>query len=176
MLAGSWLYFFFVGYFIYLHFKCDPPSQFFLHKLPSSLPSPCLYEGTHSPTHSSLRALAFHYLGSSSLHRTKGHTAQWCQIRQFYATHPAGAMGTLVYSLNGGFVPGRLGVLVGWYCCSSYGVVNPFSSYSPYPNCLLGSLHSVQCISTPLLVRLWQSLSGDSYSEFLSVSSSWHYQ
>ena len=29
--------------------------------------------------------------------------------------------------------------LVSWYCCSSYGVANPFSSFSPSPNSSIGS-------------------------------------
>jgi hypothetical protein len=53
------LYFFiFIGYFIYLHFKC-PPSQFPLHTPLFPLPSPCLYEGApHLLTHSCFSTLA----------------------------------------------------------------------------------------------------------------------
>ena len=43
-----------------------------------------------------------------------------------------------VYSLVGGLVPGSFffwgGDLLGCYCCSSYGVANPFSFYSPSLN------------------------------------------
>jgi hypothetical protein len=39
-----------------------------------------------------------------------------------------------VHSLVGGLVPGSSGVLVGWCCCSSYGVAKPFSSLSPSAN------------------------------------------
>jgi hypothetical protein len=35
-----------------------------------------------------------------------------------------------VYSLVGSLIPGSSGVLVGSYCCSSYGAANPFSSLS----------------------------------------------
>ena len=42
---------FIVAYFIKLHFKCYPPSQFPLHKTPSPPPSSCLYEGAPPPTH-----------------------------------------------------------------------------------------------------------------------------
>jgi hypothetical protein len=48
-----------------------------------------------------------------------------------------------VYSLVGGLVPGSSGVgvgLVGWYCYSSYGVANPFSSFSPFYNSAIGDL------------------------------------
>jgi hypothetical protein len=81
-----------------------------------------------------------------------------------------------MYSLVGGLVPGsfagargvgRWGVWgVGgnpvWlilllYCCSSYEVANPFSSYSPSPKSNVWL-----CTSTFVLVLLCQSLSGDS--------------
>jgi hypothetical protein len=50
---------FFKGYFIYLHFKCCPPSWFPLRKHPITSPlplplwgcSPCLYEGPPPLTH-----------------------------------------------------------------------------------------------------------------------------
>jgi hypothetical protein len=41
---------FFIGYFIYLHFKCYPISQY--PQNPSiPFPSSCFYEGVHLPTH-----------------------------------------------------------------------------------------------------------------------------
>jgi hypothetical protein len=64
---------FFIGYFIYLHFKCCLPSWFPLHK-PLSPTAPLASKRVlpHWPTHSCLTALAFPYAGSLSLHRTKG--------------------------------------------------------------------------------------------------------
>jgi hypothetical protein len=56
------------------------------------------------------------------------------------------------------------------------GVANPFSFFSLSPNSSIGvpflSLYS----STLVFVRLWQSLSGDSYIRQISVSTSWHQQ
>jgi hypothetical protein len=45
-----------------------------------------------------------------------------------------------VYSLVGGLVPGSSGgrVLVGSYCCSSYGAANPFGSFSPFTSSFIG--------------------------------------
>jgi hypothetical protein len=45
-----------------------------------------------------------------------------------------------VYSSVGGLVPGSCGRggLVGWYCGSFYGVGNPFSFFSPFPNSTIG--------------------------------------
>jgi hypothetical protein len=39
-----------------------------------------------------------------------------------------------VYSLVDGLVPGISGSVDTDVCCSSYGVTNPFSSFSPSPN------------------------------------------
>jgi hypothetical protein len=70
-----------------------------------------------------------------------------------------------VYSLVGDLIPENSGIggggLVGWYCCSSYGVANPFSSFSPCSSIFLGipTLDWLQA-SSSLLGRLWQSLSG----------------
>jgi hypothetical protein len=56
---------FFIGYFIYLHFKCYLLSHFSLYKspIPSSLPLSLLgCSPPPPPSHSYLSALAFHYL------------------------------------------------------------------------------------------------------------------
>jgi hypothetical protein len=79
-----------------------------------------------SPTHSRLTALAPPYAEASSLHRTKGLPFHWCQIRPWVS--PCVFFGWQ-------FSPWELwGVLVGWYCCSSYGAANPFSNSSPSSN------------------------------------------
>jgi hypothetical protein len=60
----------FIGYFISLHFKCYPLSQFPLHKPPIP-PLPPVSMRVLPPIHSCLTALAFPYARASSLHRTK---------------------------------------------------------------------------------------------------------
>jgi hypothetical protein len=86
----------------------------------------------HPPTHSYFLALEFSYTRVSSLHR--GLSSHWCQTSPSSAIYAAGAMSPtmctswlVVYSL------GALEGLVGW-CCSSYVVANPFSSFSPFSN------------------------------------------
>jgi hypothetical protein len=69
-----------------------------------------------------------------------------------------------VYPLVVGLVPGSSGGggLFGWYCCSSYGVANPFSSFSPSSNSSIGVpmlSPMVGCEHLPLYVRPRQSLS-----------------
>jgi hypothetical protein len=79
----SWVHVFFlflVGYFIYLHFKCYPSSQFPFHKppIPSLLPLPLWgCSPIHPPTHSCLSSLVFPFPLSSSLPRTKGLPSHW---------------------------------------------------------------------------------------------------
>lgn len=57
-----------------------------------------------------------------------------------------------VYSLFGGLVPGSFGGPVGWYCCSSYEVTNPFSSYSSFLIFFQSSLISVPYVSSLFMV------------------------
>jgi hypothetical protein len=72
-----WLVIFFIGYFIYLHFKCYlSPFSSFLSANPHLIPLPLLLWGC-SPTHSHLTTLAFPYIGTLSLHWTKISTRVW---------------------------------------------------------------------------------------------------
>jgi hypothetical protein len=67
----------FIGYFIYLHFKCYPPSHFPLHKPnPLPLPSASMMVLPLLPTQFHLSALACPYNEPLSLHRTKGIPSQ----------------------------------------------------------------------------------------------------
>jgi hypothetical protein len=49
-----------------------------------------------------------------------------------WSTHSMCLESLPVYSLIGGLVPGNYGVLVGSYCCSSYGTANPFTSLGTF--------------------------------------------
>jgi hypothetical protein len=55
------LFFSFIAYFLYLHFKCYPLSRFPLWTPPSLTSSHCLYEGAPHPR---LPSLAFPYIGA----------------------------------------------------------------------------------------------------------------
>jgi hypothetical protein len=132
--------FFFIGYFMYLHFKCYPLSWFPLWKPPIASLLPLLLWRCSPPTHPLLLAAqAFPYTEASNLHSTKGLSFYWCQIRPSYATYGTGAMGPymctcwlVVISLW------ALGGLASWYCCSSYGLVNPLRSFIPFSNSSIG--------------------------------------
>jgi hypothetical protein len=68
------IYLLFIGYFIYLYFKCYPHSWFPLLKPPIASPLlqlPCVPLPTPHP-HPHLTILAFTYTGVLSLHSTKG--------------------------------------------------------------------------------------------------------
>jgi hypothetical protein len=93
--------FIFIGYFIYLHFKCYPPSPFPFHKpsIPSTLAPASIREPTHLPTHSHVTTLTFPYTGTSSLHRNNCNPSHWCHMRQASATEAAGAMGHSICTL-----------------------------------------------------------------------------
>jgi hypothetical protein len=76
-----------------------------------------------------------------------------------------------VNSLVGGLVPGsfRRGSLVGWYCCSSFGVANaytvsPFSLHWGHRSHFDGWLQA----STSVSVRLWQPLRRQPYQASVS--------
>ena len=119
-----------INRFIYLHPKCfpllGPPS------LSSSLMTPplCLWEGAHTHAH----AHVYLPLWASSLYRIRHILSHWGQTRQSSATYVPGAMDHPMYALWWLSLWELWGVHVNWYCCSSYGVVIPFSSFSPSPN------------------------------------------
>jgi hypothetical protein len=125
----------------------------------------------HLPTYSCLTTLAFPYTGTSSLHRTKGLPLPLMPDKTIFCYICRWSHGSLhVFSLVGGLIPGSSGGLVGWYCCSSYGVATP-SAPSVLPlTPPLGSLCSVwwlvvsiciwfgQALAEPLRRQLYQAL------------------
>jgi hypothetical protein len=140
--------------FIYISNVILLPS--FPSKISLSHPrSPCFYEGapppthpptptpTHPPTHShthpptpnfQLIALASPYTGSSSLHRTKGFSSNWFEIRQSSATYATGAMGHSICIAWLMLVPGSSGGEGVWLVdivVLPVGFQTPFSSFSP---------------------------------------------
>jgi hypothetical protein len=88
---------FFIGYFLYLHFKCYSISWFppsWKPHIPSPPPA-SMRVFLHSPTHSHLPTLNLPTLGHlSCLHRTKDLSSHWCMTRPSSATYAAGAMCT----------------------------------------------------------------------------------
>jgi len=82
------------------------------------------------------------------------------------------------YSLVGGLVSGSSGVS-GWLIMLFFlWVANPFSFFSPFSNSSIGDpvLSPMMQSSAYVLVRLWHSLSRNSWISILSASSSWHPQ
>jgi hypothetical protein len=125
---SNWGIAFFIRCFLYLHFKCYPLSFFPLWKPPMPSPLPLL---TNPPTPASL---SWHCptLGYQAF--TGPRASPPIDVPQ---GHP------LLHMQLEPWVPpcvllGALGDLVGWYCHSSYGVANPFSSFSPSSNSSIG--------------------------------------
>jgi hypothetical protein len=85
----------------------------------------------YQPTQSCLFAQAFPYTGALNTFRPKGLTSNLCPAK------PSSATCELI---GWWFSPWELwgGGLIGWYCYSSYGVSNCFSSFSPFFNCSSG--------------------------------------
>ena len=148
--------------FIYLYFKCYPLSWFPLQNptIPSS--SSCL------PTHSlplPCTGIALHWGIDPS--QDLGPLLPLMCNKAILCCICSWSHGSLYVEV--------LGVLVGSYCCSSYGVAkpfNPFSSFStgdPVLSPMTGCKH-------PSLCRHWQNLSGDSCIRLLSASTCWHPQ
>jgi hypothetical protein len=88
-----------------------------------------------------------------------------------------------VYFFGWWFSPWELwekggGCLVGWYCCSSHGVANPFSSFSPSPNSstgvpLLSPMFGCKNLTEPLRRYPYQAPVSKHFSASASVGVWW---
>jgi hypothetical protein len=177
----SLIHLFFSGYFLYLHFKYytlsqHPPFQ----KPPIQSFLPLLLWGcscTHPPTLSSLPSISLHwgvyqaFIGprtSPPIDAWQGHPLLHMQLE------PCVLLGWWLS-------PWELcGCLVDWFCCSPYGVANPFNSFSPFSTSSIGDPHTLSnswlWASASGFVRLWQGLSEDSHIRLLSACTTWHPQ
>ena len=107
----------------------------------------------------------------------EGLSSHWCPIRPSSATYVVWTMGICMYTpwlmvMSLGDLQG----LVGSYCCSSYGVENPFSSFSHFSNSSIGNpigdpmlCPMVGCEYHPLCLPPLR----DSYIRLLSACA-WH--
>jgi len=144
----------FLGYFMCLHFRCYPLFPF------SHILSPflCFCKVLPFwPTHSHLNTLAFPYTRETNPHRTKGFSFYCCQTMPSSAIYVPGVMGPSM--CTHWLVVQSLGALVGWYCCSSYGVASCPSAPSVLSlTPLLGSLCSVWWLATSILICISRAL------------------
>jgi hypothetical protein len=178
-LYNSTLFFSFIGYFLYLHFKYYPLSRSPLWKPPIPSPLPLPLWGCYP--HSLLPALAFPYTGALNTLRPKSYFSQWCPTRSSSATYAAGAMGPsmcilwlVVQSLG---APEGLG---GWHCCFLHEAATPPKLLQSLCQLLHQGWHAQSngwlWASPSVLVMLWQDVSGDSHIRLLSASTCWHLQ
>jgi hypothetical protein len=118
--------FIFIGYFIYLYFKCYPLPEFH-----SATP---LYTLLHSTTPASLPWHSSTFTGpraSHSIDVQQGHPLLQKRLESWVSPCVLFGWWFSPWELWGG------GSLLGW-CCSSYGVAIPFSFFSPSPNSSIG--------------------------------------
>jgi hypothetical protein len=115
----------------------NPPVNTLYHPL-----SPCFYKGEPPVTHPLLLPCPhiplnwdtyWAFIGLRNTPPIDANKATLCYMCSW-------SLGSLdVYSLVGGLGPRSSGWgEIGWYCCSSYGVANPFSSFSPFSNSSIG--------------------------------------
>ena len=171
-----------MGYFIYLHFKCCPPSWFPLCKYPITSPLPCLYEGAPPLTHPLLShrsSIPLHWgvkppqdqgppLPSMSDKAILCYIGSWSH-ESFH-----------VYCLVGGLVPGSSGCS-GWLILlqsPSPPSVLPLtpSLGSPYSvGWLVVSIHLCidQVLAEPLRGQLYQAAVSKSFLASAIVSGIW---
>jgi hypothetical protein len=122
--------FFFIRYFLHLHFKCYPQSSLYPPRslLPNQ-PTPDSWPW-HSPV-----------LGHMIFCKTKGLSSHW------WLTSPSSATNaTRNTALRGG-------LLVNSYCCSSYRVADPFSSLGTFSSSFIRGpvIHPIADCEHPLL-------------------------
>jgi hypothetical protein len=129
---------FLVILFIYI-LNVYPLSHFPLYNPPSPPSTPCLNEGAPQTAHPLLpQCPNIPLLWVIETPQDQGaplslmpEKAILCYISRWSHGYPH------VYSVVYGLVPGAFGCLVSWFC-SSYGVANLFSSFSPSPNSSTG--------------------------------------
>jgi hypothetical protein len=117
---------YFIGYFLYLHFKCFPLSRSPLWKplIPFTLPLPLWgYSPTHPPTP------AFLPWHSPTLGHQTPSGPRAAPLTDVQQGHP---LWLVVQSA------GALRALAGWQCCFPYGAANPLSSFSLFSNSSIG--------------------------------------
>jgi len=168
------LFFNYLIYWIFylFTFQMLPPDPVSLQKRPSHLPSPCFYEGAPPPTHSLLlpcSGIPFNW----GIKPSQGPFLLLMPEKAISVTYAALLhMGHFMWTLW--LVDWSLRALlflVGWCCCSSSVVANPFSSISPFSNSSFGEpiLSSmVGCNHPPLY------LSGSGWNHALIADNSIH--
>jgi len=98
----------------------------------------------HPSTHSCLTALTFPYTGHWALQDQQPPLPLMTGKALFSYISSWSHGSHHLYSLDGGLVRGSSRGLVGWHCCSSYGVANPFNSFSPFSKSSIEVRCSVQ--------------------------------
>jgi hypothetical protein len=129
--SSSSSFFFKDTFFIYIsNFKCYPKSSLY--------PSPALLPSPPTPASWPWRSPV---LGHIKFARPRGVYSQWWLTRPSSATYAARVKSS--------------GVLVSWYCCSTYRVADPFSSLGAFSSFSIGGpvIHLIDDCEHPLLYK-----------------------
>jgi hypothetical protein len=131
--------FFLIEYFLYLHFKCYPLSWSLTPEIPYPIPSPPASLRVFPPPTHPLQpprpGIPLHWGTKPS--QDQGPLIPLMSNKTILCYICSWSHGFLhVYLIFGWrFSPWELwGVWLFWYCFSSYGVANPFRSFSPFSN------------------------------------------
>jgi hypothetical protein len=131
----------FIRYFLYLHFKCYPLSWFPPLKTSYRIPLPLLLWGCSLTHPLPLPHPGIPIQWGIKPSQDPGPLLPLMSDKAIYCYICSWSHGSLhVYSLVCGLVPGSSGVEV-WLIdifCSSYGVANPLSSFSPFSSSSIG--------------------------------------
>jgi hypothetical protein len=125
------IFFIYISNVLYLHFLVSPSKiPYSPHPMCTNLPTPSSWSW-HPPTfgHRTFTGQK----ASPPIDDQQSHPLLHMQLEPWVL---------LCEFLVGGLVPGTQEVLIGSYCCSSYGAANPFSSVGPF---------SSSCIGDPVL-------------------------
>ena len=129
------------------------PIPVYSPKLPIPTSYPCLYKGDFPPTHSPTSLWRDIEPSqdpglSPSFDASQGHPLLHMQLEPWVPP----------FVFFGWWSLGAIRGLVGWYCCSSYGITNPFSSISPSPTSSTGVPRSVWRLTAGILIRISKAL------------------
>jgi hypothetical protein len=122
-------------------------------------------------THSSLPVLAFLFTGpraSPPIDVQPGHPVLHMQLEPWVSPCVLFGWWFRPWELRGGGV--SRGVLIGWYCCSSYKIANPFSSFTLSPNSSIRVPMLSPMVGCHICIgqALAELLKGQSYQAFVN--------
>jgi hypothetical protein len=148
--AGSWV---FLKFFLFICFLLDSFFTYISNVIPFPSPCPwnllsyspslCFYEGDHPPTHLPSHSPTLGNPAFTGPRASPPIDAQQSHSLLHMRLEPWVLPCILIGWWFSPWELWRRWDLIGWYCCSSCGAVNPFSSFSSFSNSSIGDPPSV---------------------------------